>query len=242
MHIAVCMDVAADRKQLERLLGRSADRRLAIDASIPYYVQSYGNKEALLARPFMYDLFFIDLLNDSLTSVELIRKLRSLGVVATIVLCPGKVDLSGELTEEDNVLILRQPIKVEELEEVIDKAVESSVEREPKLDIRGKDKTEHIKPDEFLYAEKTGDIVVDVHLKNGDVISCSENIENLKIRCEKFPEIFYLPKDLLAHKDYIMSTGFGKVILKDGRKFKVQNKWIKYMNAVLEAEENASDE
>ena len=102
MHIAVCMDVAADRKQLERLLGRSADRRLALCPDVPYYVQSYGNKDALLARPFMYDLFFIDLHYADINSVELIRELRAQGVIATIVLCPGSVDLSGELTEEDN--------------------------------------------------------------------------------------------------------------------------------------------
>ncbi len=198
MHIAVCMDIAADRKQLERLLGRSADRRLEKDPSVPYYVQSFGNKEALLLRPFMYDLFFIDLTADTIDSVELIRNLRAMGVSATIVLCPGSVDLSGKLSEEDNVLILRQPIKEAELEDVLDKALADVQEREPKLDIRGQRDTVHVKEDEFLYAKRVDDIA-DVYLADGRKIHCFESIDKFYLRCKKFPDILYIPPDLVVH-------------------------------------------
>ena len=226
MHIAVCMDVAADRKQLERLLGRSADRRLEKDASVPYYVQSFGNKEALLMRPFMYDLFFIDLTSDTIDSVELIRELRNRGVTATIALCPGSVDLSDRLTEEDNALILRQPVKEAELEQILDIALAEALEREPKLDIRGQSDTVHVKEGEFLYAQRVDDIT-DVYLADGRKVHCFESIDKFYLRCEKFPDILYMPPDLVVHSRYIMSTGFGKVELKNGEKFRVSNKYIR---------------
>ncbi len=226
MHIAVCMDIAADRKQLERLLGRSADRRLEKDPLVPYYVQSFGNKEALLLRPLMYDLFFIDLTSDTVDSVELIRKLRAEGVVSTIVLCPGSVDLSDRLTEEDNALILRQPVKEAELEQVLDIALAAALEREPKLDIRGQRDTVHVKEDEFLYAKRVDDLT-DVYLTDDRKVHCYESIDKFWSRCGKFPDILYLSPDLVVHSRYIMSTGFGKVELKNGEKFRVSNKYLR---------------
>lgn len=235
MHIAVCMDVAADRKQLERLLGRSADRRLAADPTVPYYVQSYGNKEALLARPFMYDLFFIDLINDDLDSVELARRLRDLGVTATIALVPGKVDLTDRIVPEDRVLILKQPVREKDLEEILDAACAAVADKTPRLDIRGADNTVHVREEDFYYAERAGDMMINVHLKDGSVITCSESIENFGMRCTKFSDIMFLPKDLVVHKQYIMSTGFGKVVLRDNAKFHVSNKRIKQIEALIRA-------
>ena len=236
MHIAVCMDVAADRKQLERLLGRSADRRLASCPDVPYYVQSYGNKDALLARPFMYDLFFIDLQYADINSVELIRELRARGVLATIVLCPGSVDLSGELTEEDNVLILRQPVKPDELEEVLDAALSVSRDRAPKLDIRGINETVLICENEFLYAEKAGDLI-DVHLSDGRVISCPELMDNFGHRCAKFQDIIRVSPELSVHRGAVMSTGLTSLTLSDGRKFRVPHKYAKMMENAIRKEE-----
>ncbi|SCY61205.1 DNA-binding response regulator, LytR/AlgR family [Lachnospiraceae bacterium XBB2008] len=227
MHIAVCMDVAPDRKQLERLLGRSTDARIALDPSVPYYIQSYGNKEALLARPFMYDMFFIDLVNDDVTSVELIRKLRNLGVTATIVMCPSRVDLSGELTPEDNVLILKQPIQKDRLEYVLDRALAANTERKPKLDIRGKHKTDLVYEEDFLYAEKTGEMMIEAHLSDGRVIQCFETLDSLARRCDKFGKIVCMSGNLIANKDYVASTGFGSLELKDGKKFRVTHKVVR---------------
>ena len=232
MHIAVCMDTAPDRKQLERLLGRSADRRIAADPDVPYYVQAYGNKEALLARPFLYDLFFIDLLHGDMNSIELIRTLRGQGVTATICLCPGEVDLSGELTDEDKVLILRQPVKVEELEHILDIALEEQLAREPKIDIRSNTETVHVREDEFMYAEQLKDMIA-VHLTDGREIICSELLENFAARTESFSNIFYLPDDLVAHRQAIGETRFGSVVLTDGKKFKVSRRWLKYMESVI---------
>ena len=59
MHIAVCDDNIADRKQMERLLGRASDRRLHTTGVL--YIDSYGNVEAVMRSPMLYDAFFIDM-------------------------------------------------------------------------------------------------------------------------------------------------------------------------------------
>ncbi len=232
MHVAVCMDSAPNRKQLERLLGRSADRRIEADPDVPYYVQSYGNKEALLARPFLYDLFFIDLLHDEMNSIDLIRALRAQGVIATIVLCPDEVDLSGELTEEDDVLVLRQPIRTDELEEMLDRALEATLAREPKIDVRTNSETIHVREEEFLYAEQQKNVIA-VRLTDGREIICPERIENFAARVHGFEKIYNLPDNLVAHAQAIAKTGFGNVTLTDGKKFKVSRRWLKFMESEI---------
>lgn len=228
MHIAVCMDVAADRKQLERLLGRSADRRLVRDPDVPYYVQSYGNKDALLARPFMYDLFLIDIQHEDVTSVELIRELRSLGVVATIALCPAAIDLSGELTPEDSVLILRQPVREDDLESVLDAALANAADREPKLDVRGMTETAQVREQEFMYAERVGDMI-EVHLTDDRIISVSDTMDHFNLKCAKFQDIYPLSGDLTVNKHIVMSTGFSSVTLSNGKKYRVSMKQLNDM-------------
>ena len=56
MHIAICDDNVADRKQLERLLGRESDKRKS-DTGV-FYTDSYGDCEVLGRNPMPYDLFF----------------------------------------------------------------------------------------------------------------------------------------------------------------------------------------
>ena len=232
MHIAVCMDDALGRKQLERLLSRSADRRIAADPDVPYYVQSYGNKEALFARPFMYDLFFIDMLHDDMDSIAIIRKLRMMGVTATVVLCPGKVDLTEQLTEEDQALILRQPVKVEELEHILDEALAVIVSREPRIDIRTSTETIHIKEEEFLYAEKLKDGVA-VHMNDGREVICPEDLKNFWYRVANFDDIYYLQDSLIVHKQAVKDTSFGRVVLTDERKFRISHHVIKTLESKL---------
>ena len=57
MHIAICDDHIADRKQMERLLSRESDRRIKTTGNL--YIDSFGSVSALLHAPMIYNLFFI---------------------------------------------------------------------------------------------------------------------------------------------------------------------------------------
>ena len=86
MHIAVCDDNVADRKQLERLLKRESDKRAASTGII--YTDSFGNSASLLSNPMQYDAFYIDMcLTEGTTGTDVVNALTAQGVNAPIVLC-----------------------------------------------------------------------------------------------------------------------------------------------------------
>ena len=90
MHIAICDDNIADRKQLERLLGRESDKRKA--STGVFYVDSFGDCEALAKNPMPYDLFFIDITTGKTDGLDFACELKSAGVTAPIILCSSQID------------------------------------------------------------------------------------------------------------------------------------------------------
>ena len=108
MHIAICDDNIADRKHLERLLGRESDRRK--DTKGILYIDAYGNVDALTKSPMIYDLFFIDMTQLPPYGMETAILLREMGVVA--------------------------PFKPEELTEIINKVEAKQKKAAPTIEIR----------------------------------------------------------------------------------------------------------
>ena len=118
MHLAICDDHMADRKQMERLLGRESDRRLNTTGVL--YVDSFGSKESILTTPMIYDAIFMDMTEDGCDAVELSHMLRADGTDVPIVFCCDKVDYRKSKNLPDNALFLDKPIVVAELTEMID--------------------------------------------------------------------------------------------------------------------------
>ena len=121
MHIAICDDNIADRKQLERLLKRESDKRASSTGIL--YADSFGNADTLLANPMQYDLFLIDMCKTEGTNgLDVLNALSAKGVTATIVMCCSHIDYR-EYTYPENILFLDKPIKAEELSNCIDHAL-----------------------------------------------------------------------------------------------------------------------
>ena len=118
MHLAICDDHMADRKQMERLLGRESDRRLNTTGVL--YVDSFGSKESILVTPMIYDAIFMDMTEDGCDAIELSHMLRADGTDVPIVFCCDKVDYRKSKNLPDNALFLDKPIVVSELTETID--------------------------------------------------------------------------------------------------------------------------
>ena len=92
MHIAVCDDNVADRKQLERQIKRESDKRAASTGII--YSDSFGNSTSLLSNPMQYDAFYIDMcLTEGITGTEVANALIAQGVNAPIV--PGIMPITN---------------------------------------------------------------------------------------------------------------------------------------------------
>ena len=110
MHIAVCDDNVADRKQLERLLKRESDKRAASTGII--YTDSFGNSTSLLSNPMQYDAFYIDMcLTEGITGTEVANALIAQGVNAPIVMCCSKINYRAQSYPENVIFKSESPGK-----------------------------------------------------------------------------------------------------------------------------------
>ena len=109
MHIAVCDDNVADRKQLERLLKRESDKRAASTGII--YTDSFGNSTSLLSNPMQYDAFYIDMcLTEGTTGTDVVNALTAQGVNAPINIAVKKREASEMRQAPRMALFLSTPM------------------------------------------------------------------------------------------------------------------------------------
>lgn len=79
---------------MERLLGRESDRRLNTTGVL--YVDSFGNRSAILSTPMIYDGLFMDMVEDGCNAAEIARELRNAGNTLPIVFCCSKINYREE--------------------------------------------------------------------------------------------------------------------------------------------------
>lgn len=153
MHIAVCDDNIADRKQMERLLGRASDQNKK-DGVEGYYIDLYGNVPALMQYPQMYDVIFLDIVNGPENGLDVARRLRTLGVVCCIVLCSSVWNYETLATSDHpSFYYMSKPILAEDLKDMLLFCETNRVHPEPMIELRGENETIYAHRDEILYAQ-----------------------------------------------------------------------------------------
>ena len=200
MHIAVCDDNVADRKQLERLLKRESDKRAASTGII--YTDSFGNSTSLLSNPMQYDAFYIDMcLTEGTTGTDVVNALTAQGVNAPIILCCSKINYR-EQTYPENVIFLDKPIKVAELAQSIDHALEIMAKAVPLIELREDEDTIYVTEPDILYAEEEGRNVI-VTLKDGRTVKVATTAINLFSQIENHPTFFAPTVKFILNGRYI---------------------------------------
>ena len=237
MHIAVCDDNIADRKQTERLLGRQSDRFFK-ESGERLYVDSYGNVTAFLRYPQMYDGLFIDMKDEHPTGFEIAKLLVEAGVVRPIILCVSDIDYRKEYEESGldipNLMFIDKPIRVAELTAIIDEVRKIKGDPIPTLELRGQDGTFYAKNDDIAYATRKGGSEVEVHIADGKVITLIDDIYNFYDQCIIFPQICPVNDNAIININHIDKVGFGKVTMKDGSSFRIS---FSYRNSISQAKE-----
>lgn len=219
MHIAICDENIADRKQLERLLGRESDKRKN-DTGV-FYTDSFGQPEVLAKNPMPYDLFFIDLITDEADGLTFALSLCKFGVSAPIVLCSSSVnykEAASALSEcPSNLLFLDKPIKTAELSAVLNQAVTIQQNRIPTIELRSEAGTFYVQEDDIVYAV-SHDNCIDVHLKNGSKIPIISDIYNFYDEVAMYTHMILLTGNAMCNIVYVDKYTPFKVYLKDGTK------------------------
>lgn len=235
MHIAVCDDNVADRKQLERLLGRESDKRKA-DTGV-FYTDSFGDCYALISNPMSYDLFFLDLITDEENGLSIALKLREIGVTAPIVLCSSSINYLEKTalleTPPTDFMHLNKPILTAELSDILDKAVDMQKNRIPTIELRSDKDTFYVKEDDIVYAVSEGNYV-NVFLKSGISVPVIASMENFYQTVSIYTHMFWLTRKSLINIAYVEKISPLQVTLKGNIVLKSSPFTQKYLKSALQ--------
>lgn len=217
MHIAICDDNVADRKQLERLLKRESDKRIHSTGS--FYIDSFGNCEALIKNHMLYDLFFLDMVNEEPDGLAFALHLRKSGVHAPIVLCSSKINYPEKaaalLSCPDNLIFLEKPIKTAELTAVLDRAVILLSQKVPTIELRSDTDTHYVTEDGIVYAVTMGRYV-HVYLKDGTEVPILTSMFHFYEELAMYSHMVYLNEHALFNIVYMKQYSPFKVLLTNG--------------------------
>ena len=218
MHVAVCDDNVADRKQMERLLGRESDRRAKLTEGL--YVDSYGNESALLRNPMQYDIFYIDMCKSTDTNgTQLAHKLCTLGIQVPIYMCCSCLNYRLE-SFPDNVFFIDKPIKPDHLIASLDKAYEWKQNAVPRIELRDELETYYITAEDILYGIAGGKHV-SVHLTDGRIIHVASSVENLYGQWAHHQVFLIISSKIIINTKHVTQIGLLKIHMKDGKHFSV---------------------
>lgn len=230
MHIAVCDDNVADRKQLERLLKRESERRMS--ASGILYVDSFGDADTLLRNPMQYDAFFIDMCKGTVTGMDVVDSLTALGCPAPVILCSSDINYR-ECPLPGRALCLDKPVKVAELAAVIDRALEIKQGAVPVIELREDKETFYVQEKDILYAVENGRNLI-VTLSTGRKVTLTTTALNFFSQVEAHESFFSPSVKIIINGRYIKETGFRKIIMTDGTVFKAAGRIMEYAKYIHE--------
>lgn len=218
MHIALCDDNVADRKQFERLMKRESDRRAATDGIL--YVDSFGSPEALLCNPMQYDVFYIDLCHtEHTTGADVVKTLLEKGITAPMVLCCSRINYR-EIGFPDNCFFLDKPIKVADLSASVDQALEIKKASRALIELRVEEETRYVTEEAIAYAVENGRSLL-VHFTDGSFVSLLDKAMNFYAQLDQFENLVALSDKLIIHLNQVDTVGLLSVTMKDGAKFHI---------------------
>lgn len=231
MHIAICDDNVADRKQLERLLKRESDKRVQTSSII--YADSFGHPEQLLSNPMQYDAFFLDLcLTDGPSCIDVVDTLTAKGNFSPVILCCSKCNYR-DMAFPERVLFLDKPIKTEQLSAILDEAQKIKDSSIPTIELREDKGTYYVTESDILYATQDGNYLI-VTLKSGQKVRINTTPQNFFSGLEQFPVFFSPNARCVVNGRYIEKIGFRKITMCDGTVFKVAGSVMAYAKHIYE--------
>lgn len=203
MYIAVVADNIADRKQLERLLGRANDALCEETGTL--YIDAYGDAESLMKAPMKYELFFIDMTLSRDGAKEIVSCLKRMGVPGQIAVCqPENAPFSYEDAIK-GILTIKKPIAPAPLHKMIQDAHKTTLQANvPTIEIRSETETHYVPVEKIIYAQSKSHLVY-IHLDDGEVLSMLGEMEDFFRWVDHYPEFFYVKKDTVLNQNHVLS-------------------------------------
>ncbi len=240
MHIAVCDDNVGDRKQMERLLKRESDKR-ALDTGV-FYVDSYGNANAVMQSPMLYDAFFIDMTSEHMNGNHLVELLLQAGVTAPIILCVSSINYREtipHISEQDhaNIFYLDKPIKISELSKLLDLCIRKKSEHVTKIELRGEFHTRYVTEDDILYSKAVKNYM-HVFLQDGSSIEIVSSVDNFYFQLESYTHYVTISPKTMINATHISNFSLFKVTLDNGTTLRIAPGYYTNIKAALQRLKN----
>lgn len=231
MHIAICDDNVADRKQTERLMGREADKW--INEGNPLYIYTYGSLESLVANFMKFDAVFIDITqSNEMGTLEAVDYLKKQGLESNYIITSSTIDENTEGLP-DMVDVLCKPFSNAGLHEIL---TIIDARRDPfdsRIELRGEHETVYAKEDDILYAEKDGFKCI-VTLNDGSKL---EVHDSLKVFYDEIIDLHdcyeYANGKYIVNAHHIVSFEKGKLTMTDGSLISVSFGNKKYIKKIM---------
>lgn len=214
MHIAICDDDIAGRKQLERLLSRESDSRL--ETGEAFYTDSYGDAASLLHSPMLYDLFWIDLTTNHYIAMDTVRELRSIGVTAPIIMCSSKIHYEECDNLPSGLLFLTKPILSDVIPHMVDMAVEISSKKERTIELRCAKNTIYVKEREILYGKEEAQYVY-VYMDDGRIVAMLGSMNDFCSLFEHAADFYLTRTNLAINLTKVVKITFTSLTLTNGQ-------------------------
>ena len=231
MHVAICDDNIADRKQTERLLNRESDRRAKTTEGL--YIDSYGNETALLSKPMQYDIFYIDMCKTAgINGADIAKRLYEIGVRVPIYMCCSDLDYR-QFDLPDNVHYLIKPLKADMLAASLDHAYEVKQHAVPFIELREEKETHYVTEADILYAVEEGRHV-SITLTQGRKVRIATSAANLFDQWSNFDAFLAPNLKTIVNGRYIAKIGLLQVHMTDGTHFTLNAGCRKYATMIFE--------
>lgn len=218
MHVAICDDNIADRKQMERLLGRESDARSPTTGVL--YIDSFGDSEALLKAPMVYDIFFIDMTAEGANGIEVAQALREAGVTAPIVMVSSKIRYKEISPQPYMTYYIDKPVRTKDLSGMLNTALQHKEFSEHTVEIRSDQETRYVFPGSIVYAEPEGRLC-NITFSSGDTFLMRGGLMDFYYQVEYTDKFIYARPKLVVNLDYIQSVSLTRLKLKTGRSFPI---------------------
>jgi len=236
MYFAICDDNIADRKQSERLLKRQADRILS-ESGEQIYIDSFGNKEAFMIRPQMYQALFIDMTSDETNGMVIAKNLLDIGITKPIILCCSSINYrelaKSEGITADNLYFIDKPIKTSELTALVDSIIAKRIAPPSTIELRYKDQTIYASGDDIICVKKKGENIL-VYLTEGRTVTLVSSVYTFYDQCSIFPQICPVSNDGLININHVKKNSGIHVTMDNGVSFFIAFYYSKLVKKAIE--------
>lgn len=216
MHIAICDDNVADRKHLERLLSRESDKRAGTPNIL--YVDSFGDKDNFLKNPQKYNLIFIDMTSTPTIAEEIVNTLLELEVTAPIVMYSSSIDHSLNTNLPSSITHMKKPYVPDPLPKLLELGDAHVIGIIETITIHCHNGEQQIPVQDIYCFEYTKKRNI-LYLRDGSFMEIDEDIEQLLLLLEKYPEFYQLSKKVFVNMKYVALITPFTIMMQDYKEF-----------------------